>query len=330
MAPLLFLNVGEMSKYEGLQGDTITGGGKNVGLEGYGGEILNFKKFRGRMYGYAHAPHDSINIQKLGAQKNEDHADGVLVIWVAKSQIVGWYKNATVFRKPQPPPTHSGRTYKGHPIKYNATAKAIDCTRIDRDDRHFRVPRAYERKNGMGRYLWHADGPNNAKLRARVLKYVGSGGKVGITVSRVRKDGTTQSGSPRQIDPFKRKKVESNAVEATVRYYRALKYEVDSVERDNVGWDLEATHPAIGLRLRIEVKGFSGSGFCVELTRQEYAMMRKHKTTYRLCVVTDSLSKRRQSLSVFAYNDDVGKWADGDDRSLHIQEVISARLRLTN
>jgi 5-methylcytosine-specific restriction protein A len=150
MAALLFLNVGEMSKYEGLKSDAITGGGKNVELHGYGGEILNFKKFRGRMYGYAHAPHDSINVQKLGAQKNEDHADGVLVIWVAKSHIVGWYKNATVFRKVQAPPTNSARTYKGHPIKYNATAKATDCTRIDRDERHFAVPRARERKKWDG------------------------------------------------------------------------------------------------------------------------------------------------------------------------------------
>jgi hypothetical protein len=132
------------------------------------------------------------------------------------------------------------------------------------------------------------------------------------------------------MDPFKRKKVENNAVKVVLRYFESLKYTVDSVEHDNVGWDLDATHSATGLRLRVEVKGFSGSDFCVELTRQEYAMMRKHRPSYRLCVVTNSLSKRKPTLSVFAYNDNVGKWTDGNDRPLRIQEVTSARLRPAN
>ena len=329
MDRILFLNVGSMSKYQGLKGDAIKGGGKNIALHGYGHEIFNFKQFQGRMYGFGHAPHDSIRLEKLGAAKGADRVDGVLVVWVAKSHVVGWYRNATVFRKLRHPPKHSRRKYKGDPMKYNVTARAQDCTLLDRDGRPFPVPRARERKNGMGRYLWYADGPNNKQFRAKVLRYVENGGKLPIS----RGLGTRQlkkGGSPHQVDLFKKQKIERYAIEIAEKHWQGLKYLVESVERDNVGWDLYATPPTPGLQLRVEVKGLSGHEIQVELTPNEYAMMRKHKDSYRVCVVTNCLKKHKRCLFVFAYDDSIGKWTDGDDRPLQVQEVKSARLCLAD
>ena len=52
MQKLLFLNVGWTSKNQGLNEDTITGGGAYVSSHGFGHERFNFRPFRGRMYGF--------------------------------------------------------------------------------------------------------------------------------------------------------------------------------------------------------------------------------------------------------------------------------------
>src|ERR1039458_2088404 len=101
MDRLIFLNVAWMSKYEGLKGDTMSGGAKQGVDQGWGHEMLNFQPYKGKMYGYAPAPFGTIKVEKLGAAKGADSVDGVLVIWVARSRIVGWYKNATVYRREQ-------------------------------------------------------------------------------------------------------------------------------------------------------------------------------------------------------------------------------------
>jgi hypothetical protein len=99
------------------------------------------------------------------------------------------------------------------------------------------------------------------------------------------------------------------------------------VEHDNVGWDLEALHPYSGDSLRVEVKGLFGSQMCVEMTRQEYEMMRKHKKNYRVCIVTCALNKGARALHVFAYMEASQKWVDENDEPLTIQEITSARLK---
>jgi hypothetical protein len=326
---ILFLNVGWMSKYQGLQADKITGGGKYVSLHGYGHEIFNFKPYAGHVYGFARAPHGSIKLERLGGAKGAASVDGVLVIWVAKSLVVGWYENATVFRHTQPPPKESGRTYRGDPIAYNVIAKRVNSQLLDRDARLLQIPRAKEREHGMGRYSWYADGPTNRAFRDKVFEYVASGGDSSVlgTQRRKNKTGSTHGGLPHKTDPHKREWVEHYAINLTSHHFETLGYEVDSVEADNVGWDLNAVHRTTRLLLRVEVKGLSGHGVNVEMTRQEYEMMRKYKSSYRVCVATDSLDRKLRALSVFAYNDMSGKWTDGDDRPLLIQEVKSARLR---
>src|SRR5438093_8563465 len=117
MDKMIFLNVGWMSKYSGP--GKISGGGKYVTIHGYGHEMMNFKPFAGKMYGTAVVPHHgAIKLEKLGADKGSEFVDGVLIIWVAKSRIVGWYKNARIYRRSQSPPKKSGRSYKGDAIGY--------------------------------------------------------------------------------------------------------------------------------------------------------------------------------------------------------------------
>jgi hypothetical protein len=325
MDKIIFLNVGWMSKYEGLKDDKISGGGKYVEEHGYGHEILNFQPYDGKMYGNAPVPHGTIKLEKLGAAKGAESVECVLVIWVAKSLIVGWYKNATVYRRSQPPKS-SAHSFQGDPIRYHVTAAEADCTRIDPlDARWFHVPRARERKHAMGRSTWFAEGSSNSAFRAKVIQYVASGGKI---VS-VRKDKQPKAaGTPHQPDPFKRLKVERMAIELVTRYYTSIGYTVDSVEEDNLGWDLNVIHRLTSAILKLEVKGLSGEAVSVELTPNEYRMMQKHRDVYRVCVATKCLEENHPALAVFSYNKLSKKWLDEDGRLLRINVVESARLRV--
>jgi len=323
MNKMIFMNIGWMAEYSGP--GRISGGGKYVAIHGYGHEIMNFKPFAGKMYGTAVIPrYGAIRLEKLGSAKGAEFVDGVLVVWVAKSQIVGWYKNARVYRRSQPQPKNSGRSYKGDPIGYCATAAASDCTLLDPDDRHLHVPRAREREHGMGRYIWYAEGAANRGFGANVLKYVVADGDISV----LKKSKRRMVGGSHQPDPQKRARVERAAIDLATRHFKEFHYVVTSVEGDNVGWDLNAVHSETRALLRLEVKGLSGGEINIEMTPIEYNMMKKHKQTYRICVGTNCLKKSQRLLSVFAYNDKSRSWVDGTDRSLEITKVKSARLRL--
>ena len=100
---LLFCHIGWMRFYQGIAEDDpepLSGGSSEEK-----GEVCNFRPYGGRLYGYASAwPHGTIDISRLGADREDRHVDGVNVVWTATHPsggkvIVGWYKNATVFRQ---------------------------------------------------------------------------------------------------------------------------------------------------------------------------------------------------------------------------------------
>jgi hypothetical protein len=128
--------------------------------------------------------------------------------------------------------------------------------------------------------------------------------------------------APRQIDLPKRLRIERAAVDAVVELFAGQGYAINSVETDNVGWDLDARR---GTEiLRIEVKGRSGGEPAAELTRNEYSMMKKLDPTYRLCVVTSALDA--PLVHIFAWDTRKESWTDGKGRDLCVTEVIGARV----
>ncbi len=104
-----------------------------------------------------------------------------------------------------------------------------------------------------------------------------------------------------------------------------LGYRVDSVEEDNLGWDLDAVSGK--RKLKLEVKGLSGSQIAVDLTPNKYAAMHKHRDSYRVCVVTGAFAA--PCLAIFAYSPDSGQWESPDRRGLRIQEIVAARCSAT-
>lgn len=330
--PTIFLRIGWMEHYKGIvEGDSISGGGAFVAEKGYGHEIFNFSPYGGSVYGYAQPPRGGhnqaglarIRVEKLGTGAGEEVATGVQAIWVSTSPqggayIVGWYRNATVYSDWQRPPEGSGRDYAGQSLGYYITARSDDAVLLTPDERVFPIPQ--NAKGAMGQSnIWYADDPKtHRRLRSDVLQY--------IETRRLPASESTESPEfAPQSDPYLRQRIERAAVSVVVERYTRLGYLVASVERDNVGWDLNAT---LGARkLKLEVKGLSGDKAQSELTPNEYAMMRDHLDSYRLCVVTEALTTPR--LEIFAYSREAKRWESQEGRELDLSEVVSARFSAT-
>ena len=185
MTRMIFLNVGWMERYDGLDDDQITRGGSWVDNHGYGHEIFNFRPFLGAMYGYVQVP-GSINIDRLGASPRDLSINDVLAIWVAtnpggRTYIVGWYEGATVYREAQRPPSGADRMIPldlaidediGSQATYRVSAPERNCVLLPSNERIFEIPRGDQ---GIGRSnLWYADAPANTRFRDQVVEYVQS------------------------------------------------------------------------------------------------------------------------------------------------------------
>jgi hypothetical protein len=314
-----FCNIGWMEFYEGQSSnDTISGGGSYVKKEGRGHEVCNFLPYRKKLYGYVQPSGEHIDIERLGAEPAADFVDGVTVIWTAShpqggSVIIGWYKNATIYREYQEFDKASSTHAKNGVDGYRISANAESCKLLPIDQRTFEIPRRV--KGGMGQAnIWYAD-TEEAKPLLREVKKV-------VTEKRA----TAAKKRSKKTDPERNIKVEKSAINVVTKQYEKLGYTVDSVEKDNIGWDLEATSGK--RKLLIEVKGLSGTAQNVELTPNEFRAFEEQNESYRLCVVSDALGS--PTLSVCRYSAEKSAWiVEGNESaSIRIQERRSASIEV--
>lgn len=324
---ILFCNIGWMEFYKGqLAGDRIKGGGSYVQEEGKGHEVCNFVDHDGYVYGYvqpANANRQSdagqIKVEKLGGGRS-DQVCNVLVVWTAKrpeggTVVVGWYKNATVYRHNQKLQQPSQLHMSNGLSDYRIRARSIDATLMPIDQRTLLIPRQV--KGGMGQSnVWYADRLESSAIRSKVRQLVA--GNVPRQKPKARK----------ASDPDHNAKVEKAAVDLTWNYYRLHGYAMKSVEKDNMGWDLEATSNKV--RLRIEVKGLSGASSAIGLTPNEYKAFWRRSPEYRLAIVTNVL--KRPSLSICRYSNERNGWlVEGQNgKSLAIELVESAMVSIVD
>lgn len=174
---IVFCNVGWMNNYNGIQGDSIQRGG-SYNKKDIGHEVCNFTPHNGKVYGYVQ-PTGRISVERLGARKTSDHADGVTVVWTAGpdkggTAIVGWYTNATVFRDLQKIPNPSQKHRINNISEYRIVAPAENSHLIPTQERDFLIPRRV--KGGIGQSnVWYAEQPESATLVSNVIEYVRSG-----------------------------------------------------------------------------------------------------------------------------------------------------------
>ena len=314
---LLFANIGWMQHYKGnCNADMIVGGGSWDNKDKH--EAFNFQDLNGLCYGYVQAVGDKINLSRIdkSVSKFDDMIDKVLVVWVAKrpdskgSYIVGWYNNATVYAD-----YHSSNSSARNRYAYNIVAKKGDCVLLPVDLRTMSVPRATTMGKGfLGQSnVWYADYDSVSvqEFRDAVLDYVKK--------YKVKKNTVVKYQV--KVDAKARKAVEEAAIKYVTKEYQKRGYEIVSREKDNIGWDLDATNGRICLKL--EVKGVASSTISVHITHNEKSKMEANKKHYRLCVVINAI--KNPQMIVFVWDNSLDKWVSEDDNSiaLEIAEIPS-------
>lgn len=317
---VIFCNVGWMERYQGLRrGDQIVGGGSYVKEEGRGHEICNFAPSGNVLFGYVQPPGAQIDIRRLGASSDDESINGVTVIWTATrptggTAVVGWFKNATVFREYQkfrkPPSLHKQNGIDGYWI----SAPTDQANLLPVDERTLEIPRQV--KGGMGQAnIWYADKPESASIVRRVLELVAGKRAKPVAVK----------GRKGKQDQDRKAQIENSAIRLCCKHFEGLGYTVESVEKDNLGWDLEATSGKTVLR--VEVKGLSGSSFSVELTPNEFKAFAEQADAYRLAVVTNALESPK--LFICRYSKEHKNWVVDSmaNKSLQIEIRQSASIK---
>ncbi|HPE61857.1 MAG TPA: hypothetical protein PLB10_16105 [Thiolinea sp.] len=149
--PLFFCNTGWMNWYEGLEGqaDRLIGGGSFVDENGWGGEVCNFLVADdGFVYGYVETGKGDVDrkvsLERLGGGGHS--VSGVDVVWTAKNPstggryVVGWYKNATVFRERQFFSEAVSEQHQRDDLKsYRIRGLSQNCVRLDVKQRQVRM-----------------------------------------------------------------------------------------------------------------------------------------------------------------------------------------------
>ncbi|MEA9753712.1 DUF3883 domain-containing protein [Xanthomonas campestris pv. raphani] len=289
-----------MDRYDGP--GNIRGGGSYVNANGVGGEVYNFKPSRGICFGYAMSLHGGgINLRFLAPDHTWEPGDalhGVDVIFIARHKergqvVVGWYRNASVFHKQyrNRRGTIPGMNFeKRH---YLCFADQENVTLLPEEKRTFAIP--YAPVDGPGypgqSNVWYPERSSNPAVPALIKKLrnlmTASSGAV-LAEDEFLASNTTKNGRRRgKPDAAMNALVEKAAVEAVVKHYKSLKYTVRTVEKENLGWDLEVS---LGAKTqKIEVKGVSSDSIYFELTPNEYKKLREHSKTYSVCVVCMAL-----------------------------------------
>jgi len=176
MAPILFCNIGWMSHYKGNAGkpDNIVGGGKWVTKNKTGHEVCNFLAGHdGRVFGHVETIRGrrdrKIRIEAIGGIG--DFVNGVDVVWTATNpdeggrRIVGWYRDATVFRERQDFdnfPTRQHKRDKLRNYRICARLKNVRCLAIE--ERTLIMGRG---KGWMGQTSWWSPSENDCAPEVR-------------------------------------------------------------------------------------------------------------------------------------------------------------------
>ncbi|WP_394136450.1 HNH endonuclease [Aliivibrio fischeri] len=170
----LFCNIGWMERYDGIDGDTLERGG-SYNKDETGHEVCNFTEVNGLVFGYVR-PTGQIKLENLGASKKDSSIDDVLVIWTAGPKtggtaVVGWYKNATVFRYEQNIIEKSSKHIQNEIEIFRIKANKENVTLLPMGQRSFMIPRST--KGGIGQSnIWYANSEDSHKYIKPVLEFI--------------------------------------------------------------------------------------------------------------------------------------------------------------
>lgn len=152
---IIVCNIGYMKEYKGLDeyDNKISGAGSYTTTNNQGGEIFNFKQNDdGYVYGFVETNYNggkantgkvefakNIGLENIDpSATNDEFLDDVKVIFISKGEdqdrnvVVGYYDNATVYRKRQKGP---------NPFGYNFKCENKNAILIPENERYFEYPK---------------------------------------------------------------------------------------------------------------------------------------------------------------------------------------------
>jgi len=329
---MVYLHLGWMKFYEGPDGDDMMFGPHRWLGDGheFGHECYTFKKNYGNYYGFVPSK-ANINIGNFGAGRRESSVRGITVVFFAKNPdtdipyIVGWYKDAEIYRNLKPFPSEIRNMYGEH-WYYSIVTNAHNGTCVPEDEREVEIPTNKKKQGGYGQsVIWYGTPAFNAKVKRYIDDY-----SKRTQTGRSNLQGTeTERGSGGfNLDPDERAKIEKISVDLAKAYLRGMKYKWRSVESDGVGWDLTAWRGES--QLFVEVKGTKGSVVGFELTPNEYRALRENTDIYRICAVTLCL-EHKPKLHFFTVRhrleDNVVIGRDEEGHEIELREAVAARCK---
>jgi hypothetical protein len=311
---LIILHGVYLNAYDGTLNGFYPGGFKWTKKNRWGGEVFNFKPIFGRCYGYVEVDRSrSIHIEKLGASPKSTSVEGVIVVWTAPDPsprrgrlVVGWYRNAVVYRDRQQPSANlkRARTFRApaaptsEVVGYHVEAAQEDCTLLAPEERVLWIPPRKKGTKGIpGQspvYFPDLQTTVGPEIARRIRHFIETG--EALPLAEVVAPDTKHSRGKYQPDPERRKEIEDAAMKLVEDHFVALDYNVKTVAKENRGYDLIAKKG--DATLCIEVKGRSGDEIIADFTFNEFEKIRLEEQarfedgSYRICIVTDALSER--------------------------------------
>lgn len=294
---VLFARIGWMKYYNGpITGDERPRGGGKYNKTGVGNEAFNFHQIGSRLFGYFQPQMQSskIKLERIVPGAQGDVLNGVLVVFVAtdpeqgSQRIVGWYRNATVYRNPQssPPTERNG-------FNYFLIASADEAALLPSHLRTYLIPGG---KGGFGQanicYLYEQDGKSKpVKWVPGALEFVQNYENENLLVNPQAEaaPGVIQSveieierSAGFQPNSKIRKAVELYAMVRVEKEFKNRGYEVRDVSQKRP-YDLHCCK-ADEVKY-VEVKGTQSDGLDIVLTAGEVKFIEANKANCVLCVV---------------------------------------------
>lgn len=328
---MVLFRVEWMEKYQGLEViHKPTFGHVRAGLEPH--ESFNFQVENGELcYGYARiSKGNNINIERLGDvdqdKEGNEYVDNVTVVWTARRPkggmvVVGWYKNARIFRSGQTYPATVHRQFKnGGKATFQAIANAGNVFFLDSPKRDERLLDGLGKTWKQARPFYISEKPEFAEMERNLWKLIL--GKSGKAISK--------RGKKPPLNQARKKEIEEGAIKYVAEEFKQRGYSVESREDENVGYDLEAVSKN-GEVLCIEVKGRGIMDITADFTVNEYKTILSHEEDcfnigeYIICIVTN-VGRPNMTLYEFRYDRKRKAWFD-DKLKLYPEERVAVRYR---
>lgn len=198
---ILFFNISYMNFYKGKDNDTMIGNFRYVKEKGDGGEKHNFAPLivdgKEVCYGFVEpgftkggfekGRHRQMHIERINEAGNPtDMLNNVLVVWCSKypesghTVIVGWYKNATVYRNVNvfPYDKESDRGLPEFGYWYNVVANKEDCVLLPTEERKKEKWRAFRKRQNPNNFgfgqsnMWYAREESSQKYVSGVIRNI--------------------------------------------------------------------------------------------------------------------------------------------------------------